>query len=170
MNRLSCTALLMSLVIKGFSSENLGPLKLLPSTEAVMSPGMKITVNSRGHVLTVGAEEGAVRTYTWSGATRRVRLAARTERWYGSLGLYQDADFKAVDGITRGVLQEGQMHFRSEDAAVEWLTNPYNQKFLEYTKTGLAAGWYLTPLRQQINVDVWQIYIEGKKPSALRGG
>ena len=34
---------------------------------------------------------------------------------------------------------------------------------------GLMIGWSKTPSRKQLNVEVWQIYISGKKPGELAG-
>jgi hypothetical protein len=40
---------------------------------------------------------------------------------------------------------------------------------LVYRNDGLAVGWRKVPERSQLYVDVWQIYIDGKKPTALPG-
>ena len=38
-----------------------------------------------------------------------------------------------------------------------------------WTNTDLVAGWCVTPYRNQINIDLWQVYIDGKKPVELSG-
>lgn len=63
------------------------------------------------------------------------------------------------------------MHFSSETEAVAWLSQPYNRDTLDivYDDRGLAVGWAKNLARKQINVDVWQIFINGKRPTALEG-
>lgn len=118
--------------------------------------------------MTIGAEEGTVRTYSWDGITRRVELTARPKRWYGSLGLYNPGEsIEEHKGITRALVSECQRHFTSEQEALDWLNGPYHKKYLVYNSNGLAVGWYLTPERNQLTVDVWQVYVNGKKPTNL---
>ena len=40
---------------------------------------------------------------------------------------------------------------------------------LAYTNDGLAVGFVIIKKRSQINIDVWQIYINGVKPKNLKG-
>jgi len=68
-------------------------------------------------------------------------------------------------------LEEGQQHFCSQDEAVEWLTYGWNKQGINlvYTSDGLAVGFVEIKHRSQINVNVWQIYINGEKPINLKG-
>ena len=38
-----------------------------------------------------------------------------------------------------------------------------------WTDDGLVVGWMIVPLRKQLNVDVWQVYVNGKKPERMPG-
>jgi hypothetical protein len=38
-----------------------------------------------------------------------------------------------------------------------------------YRDDGLVVGWQKVPARRQLNVEVWQIYIDGRKPARLDG-
>ena len=38
-----------------------------------------------------------------------------------------------------------------------------------YTPDGLVLGYGLTPSRRQVNIDVYQVLLGGKKPLQLRG-
>jgi hypothetical protein len=141
--------------------------------EVVMTPGMRIQITNKTGLITIEYAGRTKRRYGWDGAVRLVELETRRERWYGSMGIYSpgDSTFRDVGGIRRAVLEEGQMHFSSESEAVAWLSQPYNRDILDivYDDRGLAVGWAKNLARKQINVDVWQILINGKKPTALRG-
>jgi hypothetical protein len=139
--------------------------------EIVMSPGMKITATTPNGTIAVSAGNGLTRSYTWDGATRSVEMWPRTERWYGSLGLYYPGPgfhWKEHEGIARGVLEEGQQHFKTVNEALKWI-RARNWMPHVYTKNGLVIGWMKVPSRKQLNVDVWQIYINGHKPTNLPG-
>jgi hypothetical protein len=95
----------------------------------------------------------------------------RGERWYGSLGLYYPGPgdhWKEHNGITRGVVEEGQQHFKSIKEAMAWIEKRKYMPFV-YRNDGLMVGWSKTPERRQLTVEVWQILINGKKPMALPG-
>lgn len=140
-------------------------------SEIVMIPGMQITALTADGPLTITCGEGLKRSYTWEGATRSVEMWQRDKRWYGSFGIYYPGPgdhWKMHNGISRGVVEEGQQHFQSEEEALAWLRR---RKFMPhvYTADGLVVGWGKTLPRRQLNVDVWQIYINGRKPEALPG-
>ena len=139
--------------------------------ETVMSPGMKITAKTPVGTIAITARENYVRSYTWEGATRSVEMDPRVERWYGSLGLYYPGAGEHWDehhGITRGVLEEGQQHFKTANDALHWL---HARDWLDYVyrDDGLVVGWSKTLPRKQLNVEVWQLFVLGKKPKRLNG-
>lgn len=144
-----------------------------PFTEIVMNQGDRIVATNKYGTIQIEAGKDTIRYYTWNNATRKVRLSVRYERWYGSLGLYSSGGildhFKENDGVTRAVVQEGQQHFKSIEEAMNWIDTPYHNNIadLVYSNEGLVVGWSKTPSREQINVDVWQIYINGEKPTNL---
>ena len=97
--------------------------------ELVMQPGMTITAETTTGKITIAAEKDLKRSYCWAGVTRSATLWPRHERWYGSLGAYfpgPGEHWAEHHGITRGVLEEGQQHFATQDAALEWLREQAN--------------------------------------------
>lgn len=145
--------------------------KTSQGNERVMSPGMTIAATTRSGTITITALDDLTRSYSWEGATRSVEMARRTKRWYGSLGLYYPGPgnhWKEHKGITRGVVEEGQQHFKATEEALEWIRSQTWQPYV-YRDDGLMIGWSKTLPRQQLNVEVWQIYIDGKKPQRLPG-
>jgi hypothetical protein len=141
------------------------------ANEIVMAPGSVITETSPLGTISITAGRGLKRCYTWEGATRCVEMEPRDERWYGSLGLYFPGPgdhWAEHNGITRGVTEEGQQHFKTTDEALTWLKKQ-EYPSLSYRNDGLAVGWGKNLARHQLNVSVWQIFIDGKKPSQIPG-
>lgn len=140
--------------------------------EVVMAPGSSITAETATGTITIKAGNGLMRSYTWEGATRSVEMGARNVRWYGSLGLAFPGPgdhWKEHNGITRGVLEEGQMRFATVAAAMKWIKGIAKGTPLVYRNDGLLVAFGKNLSRKQLNVEVWQIYIAGKKPTTLAG-
>lgn len=169
-------ALLMMIVSRslerssGESDANDGPVP--KGTETVMAPRSSITAETSTGIITITAGNGLLRSYTWEGATRSVEMGARRQRWMGSLGIAFPGPgdhWKEHNGITRGVLEEGQMRFTTSAAALKWLEDLGSWLPLVYRNDGLVVGFGKNLSRRQLNVQVWQIYINGKKPTKLTG-
>ena len=141
------------------------------ANEVVMAPGSVITETSSLGTISITAGRGLQRCYTWEGATRCVEMEPRDERWYGSLGLYFPGPgdhWAEHNGITRGVTEEGQQHFKTMDEALAWLKKREYPSLI-YRNDGLAVGWGKNLPRRQLNVSVWQIFIDEKKPAQIPG-
>jgi len=142
-------------------------------TELALMPGDSIIARTNAGTITIHADDALKRTYTWDGESRSVRLWPRKSRWYGSLGAYYPgagSHWAPVNGITRGVLQEGQMHFSSTQAALDWLNSPWHEKAgAVYSDDGLFVLFSKDRSRNQVNVDVFQVYVDGDKPTRLAG-
>jgi hypothetical protein len=132
---------------------------------------MKITVTTQMGTIAITAGPGLERSYTWEGATRSVEMWPRTRRWNGSLGLYYPGPgnhWQEHHGITRGVLEEGQQHFEWTSEALKWIHERNWMPFV-YRNDGLMVGWRKDLSRKQLNVEIWQIYVDGAKPNNLPG-
>jgi hypothetical protein len=145
---------------------------LPPENEIVMSEGMSISATNSYGTMKITAGKGTLRHYTWKGATRTATLLPRKERWYGSLGIYYPGEgnhWKKHDGITRAVLEEGQQHFKSISEAIEWIKQDSHWGYI-YRDDGLVVGWNkMEGAGGTLSVSVWQIYIDGDKPTSLPG-
>ena len=152
--------------------------------EAVMVEGMSISFTNSNGSMTVTAGKGFERRFTWAGDTRTVIMYPRKKRWLGSLGMYNPGAYipgklepwTYHDGIKRFVVEEGQRHFTNTTDVVKWLAT--RSKFYDYiyNDQGLVVGLAFDRQPQSpdgpagtLHVDVWQIYINGKKPQKLDG-
>ena len=141
-------------------------------TEVVMAPGSSITAETSIGTIKITAGQGLLRSYTWESATRSVEMGAREKRWQGRLGIGWPGPgdhWKEHNGITRGVLEEAQMRFTTAAAAMKWINQKAKELPLVYRNDGLVVGFGKNLSRRQLNVEVWQIYVNGKKPTTLAG-
>jgi hypothetical protein len=141
--------------------------------ELVMSEGSKIEARAPGGNIRVLAGPGFRRTYQWDQCELVAHPCPRSERWHGRLGIYDPAPgmfyWHSCQGISRPVFEEEQLHFRSTEDAERWLSR-YIRIFPDttvYRDDGLVVQWRITPQRQQFSADVFQLCIEGRKPSGL---
>lgn len=145
--------------------------------EVVMTEGMIISATNNLGTIKIEAGPGLLRSYTWEGATRSVKMIPRKERWYGKFGIYfpgRGLHWKKHNNIQRGVLEEAQLYFMSIEDTMKFLRHPSRVESTVYTENGLAVTW-----SKSINpsggpggtlfVDVWQVYLNGKKPNMLPG-
>lgn len=158
--------------IRADSDKRFSVLPVVDKLELVMSEGDTIVATTDAGKIGILAGAGLKRSYTWEGATRTAELLPREERWDGSFGAYfpgPGEHWKNHNGITRGVLQEGQQHFKDKKAALEWLATRQKWYPTVFTNSGLAVSFGKVAERRQIDVEVWQIMIEGKPPKGLKG-
>jgi len=143
---------------------------LLPYTETVLSKGMTITATNPNGVVTISGGSGTSRTFSGPGWSKKRNLIPRTTRWYGTLGLYDPAESDSPYG--RLLVDEGKLFFDSESDALRYLYGGSGYSKPVFNNRGLVVGYHVEnipggePMR---SVDVWQIYIKGKRPIALRG-
>ncbi len=144
----------------------------LPATcEVVMSPGMKITATTSVGTIAVTAADELTRSYTWDGATRAVEMQPQKSRYFGSLGLFFDGatvHWREHHGIARCSTEEGQQDFKTVEEVMKWIKEPERMSPV-YRNDGLMVGWYKDLPRKMLDVHVWQILINGKKPTRLPG-
>lgn len=140
--------------------------------DGILDSGDVLIADTDNGTIKISAGENHERSYTWDGDTRSVILKQRDEPWYGVLGLYfpgEGEHWSSHKGITRGVLEEGRINFKSEMEAIKWLNKTPHRVRKFWTNNGLVV-WFDKDLhRHQIGVDVIQITIKKKRPKSLPG-
>lgn len=148
---------------------------LYGNTELVMHEGVAIKANKNDSSVTVIAGKDFDRTYKWDNCELESDMVARKKRWYGSLGIYDPAPsffpfFGGCQGISRTVVDEGQVHFDNLQFAHKWIERRLRGKEeTVWTNDGLFVSWNIVPGRAQLNVEVYLICINGKRPKHLNG-
>jgi hypothetical protein len=148
--------------------------------ELVLQPGVRLMAATSSGTIGVIAGEGIARTYHWQDCTLESSMMARSQRWYGALGIYDPAGVGPLGsllgrlfgchGISRTVVQEAQVHFGRLSSANHWIAQMTRQPFdSAWTNDGLFIQWGVSPSRQQLNVSVWQVCVAGELPTELRG-
>lgn len=146
------------------------------ATELAMHEGVTIKAQKDGASITVRSGKGFDRTYEWDSCTLKSNMGARTQRWFGSMGIYDPAPSfgfsfapRSCAGISRTVVQEGQIHFDDRRFAYEWIRRQPSSYKTVWTNDGLLVSWTTVPGRTQLNVDVWLMCINGRRPTQLDG-
>lgn len=150
---------------------------LYGSTELVMYEGVTIEASKGSSSVKVIAGKGLDRTYKWSDCELESDMIARKKRWYGSLGIYDPApsffpflSLGSCQGINRTVVEEGQIHFDNLQFAHKWIERQLLRNIeTVWTNDGLFVSWHIVPGRAQLNVDLYLICINGKRPIHLDG-
>ncbi len=129
-----------------------------PETELVLQPGDVLRASTPRGPLTVEAPGVQTRHYVWDGRDTTFDLAARPERWYGSLGIYgQSGDL---------VAEEGSFNFATERAFEAW-ARPFGTALL-VRNDGYAAALRTAP-NGNTDIDVYRICIAGHAVTRLSG-
>jgi hypothetical protein len=131
---------------------------------------MEIVATTANGTVVITAGEGTERTFSGNGWRKKRRLIARRTRWYGSLGLYDPAASFSPHG--RVLVDEGRQFFATESEALRYLYAESDYFKPVFSSNGLVVGYHVEAIpggEPTRSVEVWQIYINGKKPSSLRG-
>lgn len=146
------------------------------ATELVMREGVTINAQKDGSSITVRSGNGFDRTYERDNCTLKSSMSARKQRWFGSMGIYDPAPSfgfllapRGCAGISRTVVQEGQIHFDDLRFAYEWIGRQPSSYKTVWTNDGLLVSWTMVPGRAQLNVDVWLMCIDGRRPTQVDG-
>ena len=105
------------------------PAAAADALELVLYEGARLTARTPSGVVSVLAGSGIARKYEWNGCSLDSHMVPRTSRWYGSLGIYDPAPgdgspfstFRRCKGVSRMVVEEGQLHFADMEAAQAWI-------------------------------------------------
>ncbi len=139
--------------------------------ELVMSPGMRITAKTSVGTIAITAVDQQTRSYTWEGATFAVERLPAAERFFAEDGLYYKGmgeHWRDHHGITRCLTKEANKLCITIEDAMAWIKEPERASFV-YRGDGLMVGWSKSADPRQLTVEVWQILIDGKKPTRLLG-
>jgi hypothetical protein len=149
-------------------------LSVQAAQELVMHDGASIEANKDGSLIKVVAGRGFDRSYELDGCKLKSNMSARHERWFGSLGIYDPAgslgfsffSSRECKGISRTVVQEGQIHFDDMHFADEWIRRQQRAAGKDgkvvWTTSGLLVAWRAVPGRAQMSVDVWLMCFRGQ--------
>lgn len=161
----------LALVGLGVALSGYSQSELLPYTEVVLKPGMAVTATNPNGTVTIQAGDGTARIFSGEGWKKKRNLIPRRERWYGSLGLYDPASSRSPYG--RLLVDEGQLYFSDVSEALKYLYVGSDHFKPVYTNNGLVFGYDVETFGEgeepTRSVQLWQIYIDGKRPTSMPG-
>ena len=138
--------------------------------EVVMVPGMTIEASNKNGVVSIRYVSPRKREYRWNGKRQVVRMIPRPERFLGMLGVYNPAStWLPFSFRPRLVVQESIRDFASMEEISKFLIQGSAYMDWVYTPDGLTVGFGESPPRNEVDVDVWQILLNGEKPKDIPG-
>jgi hypothetical protein len=111
------------------------------------------------------------REYFWDGSFRIIKMSARRTEFQGRTGLLNPGSYWGLTAPKRErmVVQESVINFRSVSELYYFLWTENLTMDWVYDNNGLTVGWAKNPARYEVDVDVWQLLVNGKRPETLRG-
>lgn len=140
---------------------------------AILHTGDVFEMTNKHGTVRIEALSNLRRSFTWDGATREVTMVSRAEPWHGALGLYWPGAGNHWDehkGVTRGVITEQRCDFETLQQFNAWVRDFQDWYDAKYTPDGIVGGWSINLGRNQLNVELWRITIDGEQPTNLSGG
>lgn len=137
--------------------------------DAVLSPGQTVEATNKNGGIRISYQGPTGRKYEWDEQQKVLKLKVRPEPFQGKLGLYDPADSWLFSGGTRLVVEEAVRDFENEEQMNAALVESNDYMDWVYTNDGLVVGFGRTPARRQVDVDLWQFLLRGRKPTNLPG-
>ena len=146
------------------------PTTPYPFTRLAMQPGMVIEAKNKNGTVYIEYLSPLERRYRWNGHDEKRTLIPRKEIWLGRLGAYDPATAYIWEIFSpRIVANDSEIDFTTMEDVEKWLHQGSAVLDWVYTNDGLVVGFAKASSRNQVNIDVYQIYINGEKPSKLKG-
>ena len=142
----------------------------IPVRNAILKPGETVEANNSNGKVRIAYVAATKRRYEWNEKSRVVTLIPREEIFDGKLGLYEPANAWALPfSKDRLVVQESIINFENLSEIEAFLVQSKDYMDWVYNDDGLVVGFGRTPARRQIDIDLWQLLLHGKKPTGLSG-
>jgi hypothetical protein len=145
-------------------------------TSAVLSPMTCLEVETPKGRLSITTGHGLLRRYTWDGVSRSLELippnkqdnSFHTRHYSANRERVASYDWQIHNGITRGEAWETRINFKSVRDADVWLEGQQDEALpCVWTHDGLVVGWSTEVDSQALTIMVYQVLVNGQKPSSL---
>ncbi|MDA3920691.1 MAG: SH3 domain-containing protein [Salinisphaera sp.] len=134
----------------------------------VLTDGTQVVANTAAGKMKIEAGPGLRRVFDWDGMRRGAITIARKKAFAG--GDYKGISFdgkpkvwKDAKGIDHLRYEEGRRDFQTKEDALIWMQ--IRRLYYTWNDDGLVVGWRREG--QTLHVELWQFYIDGKKPTSL---
>lgn len=138
--------------------------------QTVLSEGSVLTAHTGAGKITISAGPDSVRVFSWEDARRGVATKPRKQPFAGAMapGLHYDGNppmWPTYEGIDKVHYEESVRNFAAPIDAKIW--TQIRRLYFTYNDHGLAVGWKRDG--DTLHVEVWQFYVDGKRPEHLPG-
>ena len=145
------------------------PTEPYPYTELAMDPGIIIEATNKNGTVIIEYLSPLERRYRWGRYDEKRTLIPRKKRFRGRLGAYDPATTFLISYGPRILANDSQRHFQNMEEVKAKLYESSAVMDWVYTNNGLVVGFSKDPTSKAVNIDVYQYYINGKKPTKLEG-
>lgn len=152
------------LLITALAVGSCSPMPTIDPREVVLLPGQSIHAENMNGSITVTYISKYKRKFEWDGHNIIQTMNPRTERLYGRMGLVGPEPTFYFGKEGRLLTNEYSIFCKNEDEVRAFLYEGSAIMDWVYTRDGLALGFGKTPGRDQVDVDIVQIYVDGRKP------
>jgi len=164
-----------ALMISSCSVSQNKPLSSSPR-ETVLTGNMKICAFDNSEYICIAADGAVKRDIFWGEESHSIILVPRQKRWHGKLGLTEPRQpyniWNTNNGAIRVLVTEAEIRYDSIESALKRLPL-YREDGINilYNDSGLLVMWRKTvfPDETVLDLSVFQILINGKKPRVLPG-
>lgn len=147
------------------------PDRPYPYTELAMRPGMIVEATNKSGTVSIEYISPLERRYRWDDHDEVRQLIPRRQEWNGKRGAYDPAPHSIFVAwlAPRIVAEDSAIHFSSVDEMRAWLHQGSAVLDWVYTGDGLVVGFAKAKDRNQVNIEVYQLLLDGREPTALEG-
>jgi hypothetical protein len=141
---------------------------------SVLRPGQEISFRNRNGTVVVRWKDEFTRTYIVNGVAYTAHLEGRPEEFEGRKGIYDAALFhtKADDRKhppRRFVVEESRVDFDNTSSMGDFLGEYRDYYAWVANSGGYVAGYRENPERNQVNVSLYRLYLDGKPARKIPG-
>ena len=140
-----------------------------PVAGAVLTPGQYVVAANKFGGVRISYVDAITRRYEWQNNSRVVTMKRRPEPFRGKVGMYNPNEGGLFDRKQRLLVQEHTINYETEKELYASLYEGSAVMDWVYTEDGLVVGYGIFPDRDQVNLELFQILLRGKKPTGLRG-
>lgn len=139
-------------------------------TELALDENVIVEATNKNGAVLIEYISPLMRRYKWDKYDELRALIPRKERWMGLLGAYAPAEQNIWNIFSpRIVAEDSRLYFNNKTEMEKWLFQGKDVKDWVYTNDGLVVGFFKSPDRDQVNIEVYQLYVDGAKPTIMEG-
>ena len=134
-----------------------------------MAPGLSVSATNENGEAEITYVNRITRQFVVNDKKSTVRMIPRARRFAGMMGLYEPASRIFFSLGTRWVVADELINFENQKELDRFLYQGSAVFDWVFTDDGLTVGFFSSPDGANVNVDVFQLFVNGIKPTKIEG-